>query len=378
MKAKRSKRIKDYITIAVFLVLLYVPNLVIPMFGRFMNLDFATKQVTSDSPVLTLKNIEKYPATFDKVFDNNLPFRDLVGEAWARINYFALHDSANSGVLIGKIDDKDEKRWLFYSNDDDHNPVENTQGIVKYDQVLFEESVKVMEVNKKELNKRNIKSLYVIVPNKETIYKEKLPDSVKIYSDKTRTDDFIEYLKSNKVANFVYLKNELLRAKENGQVYWRQDTHWNEYGAGMAFKRIIKELKLDYEPKFDYSFTNEQVDRDLATMLKITDYFEDDVPVLDYKNTSRDYKLEKISKNNTIIVSKNETAPVKKSILIVGDSFRDVMGEICFRTFRKCILMHRSDYDESVLKKYNAEIVIFEFVERYMPSIKDFYIINKQ
>lgn len=378
MKAKRSKRIKDYITIAVFLVLLYVPNLVIPMFGRFMNLDFATKQVTSDSPVLTLKNIEKYPATFDKVFDNNLPFRDLVGEAWARINYFALHDSANSGVLIGKTDDKDERRWLFYSNDDDHNPVENTQGIVKYDQVLFEESAKVMEVNKKELNKQNIKSLYAIVPNKETIYKEKLPDSVKIYSDKTRTDDFIEYLNSNKVANFVYLKNELLRAKENGQVYWRQDTHWNEYGAGMAFKRIIKELKLDYEPKFDYSFTNEQVDRDLATMLKITDYFEDDVPVLDYKNNSRDYKLEKISKNNTIIVSKNETAPVKKSILIVGDSFRDVMGEICFRTFRKCILMHRSDYDESVLKKYNVEIVIFEFVERYIPSIKDFYIINKQ
>ena len=54
------------------------------------------------------------------------------------------------------------------------------------------------------------------------------------------------------------------------------------------------------------------------------------------------------------------------------------MGEICFRTFRKCILMHRSDYDESVLKKYNVEIVIFEFVERYIPSIKDFYIINKQ
>ena len=63
------------------------------------------------------------------------------------------------------------------------------------------------------LKKKNIKFYLVFAPNKESIYPENIPNSMKKYKNRNRFDQLVEHLKKNKEIPFVSLKDNLLKEK---------------------------------------------------------------------------------------------------------------------------------------------------------------------
>jgi len=97
------------------------------------------------------------------------------------------------------------------------------------------------------LERQGIRFLYVIAPNKSTIYPEKVP--ARIHRAATRLDQLLEYLQRRPLpAGFlmVDLRKTLRAAKSRYPVYGTIDSHWNSFGAMLAANKILGALSRFY------------------------------------------------------------------------------------------------------------------------------------
>lgn len=67
-------------------------------------------------------------------------------------------------------------------------------------------------------------------PNKESVYAEYMPDSVRVYGSESRLDAALPELAAQGLP--VYdMKPELLKEADTYQLYYKYDTHWNQIGS---------------------------------------------------------------------------------------------------------------------------------------------------
>ena len=357
------------ITVYVFLCLIILPNIV----GYWFDLPFDKKSSdmpTYELPRMTVENYREFPELFDDYYNNTLPFRNLFGILWADINYYFLRESANTSVVLGRIDGNDRERWLFYDNKSDYSPIEDVQGLTSFSATQTQRILDRIKNDTNRLRSQGIELYYLFVPSKESIYKEKLPESVELFSDTTRTDMLVEHALTSGVRNIIYPKEELIEEKSLGQLYWKQDTHWNELGAGVVFKSMSENLLDGLSYNFKYHFNKEQVDKDLSEKMMVFKHFEDEVVVIEHDGGSDDFRVNTINGGkDEIVFSNNKNAPIKKTIMIVGDSYRNALRPFFMRMFKNCIFLHRNDYRQDMLVEYDVDIVLSEYVERYVPTV---------
>jgi len=100
-----------------------------------------------------------------------------------------------------------------------------------------------LEERQNRRSARNIKSIFVIAPDKQSIYPEMLPVYL-LPKGSTRVDQLIAYLReTHSPANVLDLRPVLLEAKHDGLVYFPQDTHWNGRGYFAAYRAISRRLQ---------------------------------------------------------------------------------------------------------------------------------------
>lgn len=231
----------ENIIIIIFICFFFIPQILYFLVGSFINTsDTSENRKLAEKPVFTIKNLKNYGKEYNSYFNDHLPFRKYINISWANLNYHLLNDSpSQANVMIGKSDDRREDSWLFYKNEADHSPIKEAQGIdySLLDQV--DDSKKTMKENTEYLKNKNAKLYYLVAPNKENIYKEYLPSNVKIYRDDD-VDVFSDKLKD--VDNYIYLKEPLMEAKKKDQLYYKEDTHWNNIGAFYGYKAIMERL----------------------------------------------------------------------------------------------------------------------------------------
>ncbi|NOT05388.1 MAG: hypothetical protein HOP27_12400 [Anaerolineales bacterium] len=96
------------------------------------------------------------------------------------------------------------------------------------------------------LESQGITLLIVVTPNKATIYPDKLPEQMKSLPTQSRLDSLISYLESNNLPVILDLRPALKKARQNQDVYYKTDTHWNGYGAFIAYTTIMNTLRGSY------------------------------------------------------------------------------------------------------------------------------------
>jgi hypothetical protein len=137
------------------------------------------------------------------------------------------------------------------------------------------QQVQAMRVNlesiQADLAQQGVHFLVVIAPNKESIYPEFVPSSVQRMDRETRLDVWQEGMQGSPV-QVLDLRPAMLAGKNETQVYYRTDTHWNTYGAYLAYLEMLKTLQADF-PQMQpltlsqFDRVEQQVSGDLARML---------------------------------------------------------------------------------------------------------------
>lgn len=207
--------------------------------------------------------------------------------------------------------------------------------------------------------------ILLIAPNKMSIYGEFLPDYYEKSDEETIAQKVVMQMKENSDIPVLYPIDEMSRMRDEYQLYYKCDTHWNEIGAFVGTQLVIEELgqegtkltasiiqEIPYEPH------DTGLD-DLANMIDMYTYFHDET---DYKVTTN-FDMDYMANDSEGLFS-NEAAREDKKVLLVGDSFRCAMMPALLSQYSEVYQIQSEYYDESLLETIKPDIVIYEVVER--------------
>lgn len=223
----------------------------------------------------------------------------------------------------------------------------------------------------------------MIAPNKEDIYGEFYNPKILQTSDKDRVQQLKEYLETeDSGVSILYPLEVLLYKKTAGDLlYWKQDTHWNTYGAYWAYLEWMKELKnqgvnIDILALEQMSFESvTHTGGDLARMLQMNQTNEEDTS--DYLNPvpleGWKYKTVEERKNKSgtpeFIRTIYPGKPYK--VLIFRDSFSTALLPYISSTFGEVIYIWDHDLNShiDIIRQEKPDIILHEIVSRYTGTL---------
>lgn len=248
------------------------------------------------------------------------------------------------------------------------------------------------------LSNRGVKLFRVMIgPNKGTIYPEYMPDWARTVSPNA-TDALIAG-----TGNILYidLRSQLLEAKTNqsADLYYKTDTHWNNLGAGVAFRAFaqqvsaaVPDLRWPSDAVYKFSGTVPRAGGGLARFLRLSANLVDhdsrifvlDLPI---NTTHFDFDTKKIIYENCYLANikcfpmmadgprkplliKSEGALNKKKVLWLRDSFGTAMSPMMAATFSDVLQLH---WDQAI--KPGGRLV--ELVEDWKPDYVFFTVVER-
>lgn len=250
-------------------------------------------------------------------------------------------------VLLGK------NNWLFYKTELDGHPLWDYMGINHFtDEELAAIAANLVSM-RDGFNERGVDFYVTALPNKEIIYEEYMPDTVARVDEVSRAEQLANYIWDNTDLVYVYPKQALLDAKAEGQIYYQTDTHWNQKGAFVGMQQLMHEAYgVDAKDLDSVSFdiTSHDLAGDLAVIGGVADKYNIDTTYVFDADTADKAQY------------RDEVA------LVVGDSFSGFLSTIAKGYYKEVHWIYTKDFTMSMLDEYDADVVIWESVERYMET----------
>lgn len=201
-------------------------------------------------PKLTQQDIDKLPDQLTNYVNDHFGFRKL----FIRINNFVdlkiLHASTHESVILGK------DNFLFMRSDWNSFVKRQTK---QSDAKLLLQAQKVRAFQDR-LKTRGIEFVFVMAPNKSTIYPEMMPATGYLLNQKSDRERIFEVVGQTAV-NYIDVATELLEAKKNRLVYYKGDHHWNKFASLIATERIADYIsKKTNTPTPEFAVIGSKVD----------------------------------------------------------------------------------------------------------------------
>ena len=274
-------------------------------------------------------------------------------------------------VLIGK------NGWLFMGPQELRpGTIESYRSLTPFTISELEQWKNLLEHRKQWLAARGIRYLFLVAPNKNSIYPEYMPDNIRRVHRQSRMDQLKEYLAKHSTVPLLDVREALRAAKKNYPVYSRTDTHWNEYGAYIVHREIIGYISRYFKgavpiPISRYRIKTENWSGgDLAQMLSLhEEVFREDFirlePVPGLKAAGGE--LENISRFVKQGYMECPDAPLPK-MMMVHDSFYKRLKPFLAERFSRILFIWDWDFNfyPRIIEKEKPKLLIDEMAERFL------------
>lgn len=259
-------------------------------------------------------------------------------------------------VLLGKDD------WLFYKTQLDGHPLWDYMGINHF----TEDELAAMAANLTQMRdyfekERGIDFYLIALPNKEIIYEEYMPDTIARVNEVSRGEQVAEYMWANTDLVYVFPKQALTESKEQYQVYYKTDTHWNQIGAFVGMQEIFREAYGTHADIDSVVFRvdSETFSGDLATIAGVNDQYAIDTV----------YAFERESADPAQY--RDEVA------LVVGDSFSGFLSAIAKGYYKEVYWIYTKEFTMDMVEEYQPDVIIWETVERFAETFLNENLLTK-
>ncbi len=252
------------------LAVLFVVGIALPCVGTFLALDTGgiPGENRAMAPAPTLKGaFKRLPQRVEAWFNDHFGLRNSLVRAHSRVEYDAFAVSSSSDVVLGK------GPWLFYAAD---RIIECRRGLVPFTEEELRRWQTALEERRDWLASQGIAYVFMIAPEKSSLYAEFLPDRLAVVRNETRLDQLVAWMGAHSTVEVLDLRRSLQRAKAEGRIFHWTDTHWNDAGAFAAYREIAHwlEAKFPGVTPLEASAFDRQVHpgpgADLAGMLGLT------------------------------------------------------------------------------------------------------------
>lgn len=269
------------------LIAIFIIGISLPLLATFWNsaggrFNAGEKRKLAEFPSLhfTREGMNKFPDDFSKYFDDNFGMREKLIRLHSYIKGFFFGVSPTQNAIMGK------QGWLFLG---DGNIVADYRHTHPFTDEELKRWRDVLVAKRDWLAARGIKYLFVVSPDKHSIYPEFMPDNLYQVRPDSCLDQLLAYLKVNSTIEILDLRPALLAEKANTRVYHKTDTHWNERGAFVAYQQIMQRLsqnlpEMQYKTLADFQPVEEIAEgQDIANMMGLRSAMHEQVLRLEPK-----------------------------------------------------------------------------------------------
>ena len=304
-----------------------------------------------------------YLAAFGSFFEDHFGFRNQLVFWNTHWKEYVFHESPNSTTLQG------EHGWLYLAKE---GMVENCTGQAQFSRQDLQAWQKLLEARRDWLAQRGGKYIFVVAPNKESIYPEFLPKWVVKKDQPGKLDEFLAYMRQHSTVPVLDLRPGLIAAKAEGPTYLQTDTHWNSFGAFVGYQALINALQEqfpDLKPLGLESFIRKAtVGRggDLAVCLGQEGEMPETQGVT-FRPREPLQPLRPVLRpspegQNGCIVTQNPAQ--KGKVILFRDSFASAWIPFIGYHFNQAIYLPQRVWDRNMLEREKPDVVIDEIVER--------------
>jgi alginate O-acetyltransferase complex protein AlgJ len=360
------------------LILGFIGLLWLPALDSLFNLDKAPVPNENRAPAAfpafnsSISGIRTYVAGLEAYYNDHFGFRKQLIRWEHRWRRSLFNQSLLADVITGR------EGWLFYSGE---RMIENYRGMTRFETKELKDWQSLLESRRDWLARRGIRYLFVIPPNKDSVYPEYLPEWMTKIRPTTKLDQFLAYMKTNSTVEILDLRPVLLEAKKNCPVYLFTDTHWNLYGGFVAHQELVRTLKRQLPElaplpleAFVKTIHDDPQGGDLARMLgqeqtlpeKNNPSFAPRPPLQALSITS-DLNLipgKKWNKFTDPAVTENPNC--KGRAIIFRDSFSGNWIPFLGYYFNKVFYLWEYNWEPAFIEQQKPDVVIDEMLERFL------------
>ena len=363
----KSTRRANRCLIALFMVILWLPTL-----DTLFHLDTSTlpkeNRTPAEFPGLQpdIGSLKEYIAGLEAYFNDHFGWRNRLIH-WQRRLEIGLfpRSGGNIGTLPGVIVGRDG--WLFFDFDRLYDPHRSSEPFSARDLQAWQT---LLEHRRDRLRLFGIKYVFVVAPEKQSIYQDKLPDWMDGRRFDAKLEQFLGYMRAHSTVDVVDLRPALRSARRIAPTYFKTDGHWNFFGGFVAYREILNTLSPQMPGWKPLPMTDFELERKLTPSGSLADWAELDVnetcavfmtpepglPHLEMGSGPLEYA--EFSTGTT----KNPEA--KGSAVIFGDSFGNYLAPLLGYHFGKVTCLWQAPLSLKWIEQEKPDLVISEMAER--------------
>ncbi len=351
-----------------FLALIYLPTL-----DWLFHLDHAPmpneKRLLAKFPEFRgLARLQEFVAGLESYFNDHFGFRKRLiqrNNSWKRQLF---HDAPYNNVIVG-LDG-----WLFFVGD---RMLDDYFGQERFSEQDLQAWQRLLEKRRDWAAKRGIKYLFVLAPDKHSIYPECLPEWFVKSGKPDKTEQFMAHMKAHSTVEVLDLRQPLLDAKPLGVSYLKTDTHWNLLGGFIAYQAVVRALarqvpQLKPLPLNAFELkTAVSPAGDLSTIRDDSGAVETQVialaprPPLHALQSETDLSRfpKQWYKGAEPAVSRNDSGQGK--VIVFRDSFSGGFQPYLGYHFKEVLYIWQYNWDIAFLEREQPDIIVDEILERF-------------
>ncbi|MEJ1240547.1 hypothetical protein WBG78_20555 [Chryseolinea sp. T2] len=355
--------------IAVFVVVLILPVLD-TIFDFKLITDSTENRIVSKKPELKSNNIIEYPKLYESYYNENFGLRNLLIRWGGHLKTSLFTTSANPDeVMIGK------KKWMYFRGEGDNN-VKDIRRENLLTQPQLEELAVRWHQRRLDLEARGMNYYLAYWPEKHSIYPQYLPDGaeVKDPSVPARFEQITRYcLEHEPSVRIVDSRKKLRDASEHVQVYLKNDTHWNEYGAFLSYQTLMQRIGEDVpdvlpvleEKDFDIQWTDKPIGDLLGMMgMRKNRSFYESIPEFNLKNGPDSIEVvDALEYGHDAIRHRNLSCKNNLKAVVFRDSYSRAMIKFIDHNFSEVLYLW-TIFDQGNVDKFGPNVVVEAYVER--------------
>jgi len=358
----------DLTMITVFLVMI-----VLPTAGMILGLDrsfvLEENRLLATRPELKLNraSLGEYPKKLEAYFNDQFGFRKRLIHWLAIAKVKGLGVTSWPSVILGR------NGWLYLAGD---VALKYYRGTKPFTPAELERYQKILEARRDWLAERGIPYLFVILPNKDTVYPEFMPPAYTKVRPRSRCDQLVEHMKAHSTVRIVDVREDLRRAKEREVLFDLTDTHWNARGAFIAYGRIVEALSAWFPemhplPRSEFRDVETMLPGgDLARMLGMPDQMPESrlglAPLQPWhaRQTDEVFPLPAgFAPYRVTIAMERAQAKLPRAVMF-HDSFSQHLVPFLSEHFQRIFYFWDYDFDRALVLRERPQVVIQEMVER--------------
>jgi hypothetical protein len=368
-----------YYYYAVALVLMFLAAIYVPFLGALLkdhaNVSRLEKRTLAPLPSwpTNIQSVRLFPTRFADYYADHFGFRQPLVSWYKQLKYH-LGDAPSQDVIVGR------EGWVFlggirkgYSRYGD--PVGDARHVSRYSEAGLRQFSVYLSAVSYWLEKKGSRFLFVMAPNKHSIYPEYLPDYVKPVQAESAADQLFSHLRSHVQTPAVDLRPALRNAKEQGSVYFYRDSHWNYLGANHAQKAIREALSALFPGEIIAELfpMNAGVERegDLNGYIGLLPQPRTGL-VPDFSDACKPRTIPENAAPRDIHTNVCEGGRLRA--IVFRDSFFTLLEPFFSRVFgRSTYIWTKLDMEvlKRLLEEEKPDVVIEEWVERELPRVPD-------